>query len=265
MIADHSKGNEKSSNVRIQPVAELAVSDNDSDNANFDVSVSDSFICEDEFICNLDNVEGNLIDLRKQLRHEAAKFASSFYNELSMNRRHVQTIIDTTHMFIKNILFSYFKPNIFNLFRNIDDTTQYKIEQIFNLFENPFESLDSEFKRFKYFKEKGILIEPESYVIGQQTIGEKINSKYVIVPTNVIGQYVSVKSVLQKLFALPDFLQQILNYMQILSMESNGISNIQDESFKKLQEKYLNRIIIPFIFYYDDFEVNDPLGSDWNS
>lgn len=68
LIADHSKGNEKSSNLRIQPVAELAVSDNDSDNGNFDVSASDSFICEDEFICNLDNVEGNLIDLRKQLR-----------------------------------------------------------------------------------------------------------------------------------------------------------------------------------------------------
>lgn len=38
-------------------------------------------------------------------------------------------------------------------------------------------------------------------------------------------------------------------------MESNGISNIiQPESLKKLQEKYPNRIIIPLIFYYDEFE-----------
>lgn len=72
----------------------------------------------------------------------------------------------------------------------------------------------------------------------------------------------SVKSVIQKLFALPNFLQQILNYMQSLSMELNSISNIiQAESFKKLQNKYPNRIIIPLIFYYDEFEVNDPLGS----
>lgn len=124
-----------------------------------------------------------------------------------MNRTHMQTIVNTTNMFMKNVLFSYLKPNILNLLRNINDTTQYKIEQIFNLFENPFESLDSEFKRFKYFKEKSTLIEPESYVIGQQTIGNKIYSNYVIVPSNVIGQYISVKSVLQKLFVLPDFLQ----------------------------------------------------------
>jgi len=50
--------------------------------------------------------------------------------------------------------------------------------------------------------------------------------------------------------------------MQSLSIESNGISNIiQAELFKKLQEKYCNRTIIPLIFYYDEFEVNDPLGS----
>lgn len=139
-----------------------------------------------KLICDLDNAEGNIIDLKKQLRYEAAKFASNFYNKLSMNRTHMQTIVNTTNMFMKNVLFSYLKPNILNLLRNINDTTQYKIEQIFNLFENPFESLDSEFKRFKYFKEKGTLIEPESYVIGQQTIRKKINSNYVIIPNNMI-------------------------------------------------------------------------------
>lgn len=51
--------------------------------------------------------------------------------------------------------------------------------------------------------------------------------------------------------------------MQNLSMESNNIiSNIvQAESYKKLQAKYSNRIIIPLIFYYDKFEVNDSLDS----
>jgi len=87
----------------------------------------------------------------------------------------VQTVVDTTRIFVKNIIFSYHKPNILNLFRNIDNTSLYKIEQIFNLLENPFESLDSEFKRFKYFKEKGTLIEPELYVICQQTIRKQID------------------------------------------------------------------------------------------
>jgi len=74
-------------NSRIQPDADLlVVSDNNSANGDVDVSTSDSFICEDEFISDLDNAEGNFIDLKKQLQHETAKFASTFYNELSMNR-----------------------------------------------------------------------------------------------------------------------------------------------------------------------------------
>jgi len=139
LIVQHSQDNKKSLNVRIQPVADLSVvNDNDSASRDVDVSTSNSFICEDEFIFDLDNAEGNFIDLKKQLQHETAKFASSFYNELSMNRKHVQTIVDTTRIFFKNVLFSYLKPNILNVFRNIDNTSLYKIEQIFNLFENPF-------------------------------------------------------------------------------------------------------------------------------
>lgn len=173
---------------------------------------SDSFGSENELINDFNNTEQNLVDLREQLLHETAKFVSSFYNELSMHRRHVQTIVDSTRMFVNKIILSYLKPNVVNFAKDIDDA-QYKIEQIFNLFENPFESLDSEFKRFQYFKEQGTFVEPESYIIGQQTIGKKLNSNYVIVPTNVTGQYISVKLVIQKLFALPNFLQEILNYM----------------------------------------------------
>lgn len=93
---------------------------------------------EDELILyDFDNTEQNLVDLKKQLQHEAAKFASSFYNELSMNRMHVQTIVDSTRMFVNKVIFSFLKPNVLNFAKNVDDETQYKIEQVFNLFKNP--------------------------------------------------------------------------------------------------------------------------------
>lgn len=98
-------------------------------------------------------------------------------------------------MFINKIIFSYLKPNVLHLVKNTNNVDQHKIEQVFNIFENPFESLDSEYKRFKYFRELGTFIEPESYVIGQQTIGKKVGPNYVIVPSNVTAQYISVKSV----------------------------------------------------------------------
>lgn len=254
LITNHSEDDESSSDAQVQPIADL----NDNDNREFNVSTPESFVTEDEFLFQLDNIERNLINIKERLRHEAAKFLSSFYNETSMNRR--QTIVDSTHMFVKNVISLYLKPIVLNLIDNMDNKRQ--IEQVLNLFENPFELFDTEHKRCKYFKDLGTLIEPESYVIGQQTIGKRVDSNYVIVPTNVTGQFISVKLVLQKLFAIPGFLQQILNYMENLSVESNAISNIvQAEAYKKLQEKYPNRIIIPLIFYYDEFEVNDPLGS----
>jgi len=114
LIVHHSPDNKKSSNVRI-PVADLSVvNDNDSANGDVDVSTSDSFICEDEFISDLDNAESNFIDLKKQLQHETAKFASSFYNELSMNRKYVQTIVDTTlHVYLLRISYFHILNQIF--------------------------------------------------------------------------------------------------------------------------------------------------------
>lgn len=68
------------------------------------VIMENSFLCEDKLIYDLDNIEGNIIDLKKQLRYEAAKFASYFYNELSMNT-HVQTIINTTYFYEEYTVF----------------------------------------------------------------------------------------------------------------------------------------------------------------
>jgi len=94
LIIDHSEDNQKSLNVlRISAVDIPAPSDNS--NRNFDLT-SDSLESEQKFINDFDNTEQNLIDLKKQLQHEVAKFVSSFYNELSMNRTHVQTIVDST-------------------------------------------------------------------------------------------------------------------------------------------------------------------------
>lgn len=180
LISNHSEDNQISLNVSIL-AADLSTTNYNGKKDDFGVPTSDSFVSEDEFIYHFDNTEQNLVDLKEQLLHESAKFTSSFYNELSMNRTHVQTIVDSTRMFVNKIIFSYLKPNVLNFAKNVDSAIQYKIEQVINLFENPFDSLDSEFKRFKYFKEQGTLIEPELYVTGQQTIGKKIDSNYVIV------------------------------------------------------------------------------------
>lgn len=259
LITDHSQDNERSFDFQTELAINVSTAFNDH-NRDIDIPPSNLLLCEDERTSDCDNINDILIDLKERFKHEAAKFTSSFYNELSMSRIHVQTIITSTRMFIKNI-FSYAKPNILNYIDNVDNAA--RMEQIFTLLETPFDSLDSEYKRFNYFKEQGTLIEPESYVIGQHTIGKKIDSKYVIVPALATGQYISVKTVLQKLFALPGCLQQILDYMQNLkSVKSNNISNIiQAQSFKQLQKQYPDKIIIPLIFYYDEFEVNDPLGS----
>lgn len=87
LIINHSE--KKTSNITIPVVNELIASD--ICNTDVDVLTSDSFFNKDEVIS--DNMEQNLVDindLKKQLEHETAKLASSFHNELSMNRTHVQ-------------------------------------------------------------------------------------------------------------------------------------------------------------------------------
>jgi len=129
------------------------------------------------------------------LKESASFFISTFYSDKNIHKRHVQKIINVTKEFIEKDIISCLKKNIKEIFEKSEiDNSEIilNIEEIFHAYENPFH-LDSEYKRFQFFKEKGSFIEAEHYVIGTKNINKRHKGQFSLTPVNTIGQFVSKK------------------------------------------------------------------------
>ena len=76
---------------------------------------------------------------------------------------------------------------------------------------------------------------------------------------NVEGQFISVKKVLQVFFTLPGFLDILLKHMQYLfnEIDPQYMCNIvHGKLWRKVKEQFGEKIVIPLIVYFDEYETN---------
>lgn len=101
-------------------------------------------------------------------------------------------------------------------------------------------------------------------MIGTANFTKLENGVTVIEPSEVTGQFISMKRVLKIFLELPGFLQIVLNYINYLEHEANPnfLTNIiQGSVWANIKEKYPGKILIPVSINYDGYETKNPLGS----
>ena len=74
--------------------------------------------------------------------------------------------------------------------------------------------------------------------------------------------YVSPIITLKKFLEIPNIFKEILKYKILLESESNILSNIiQADFWKEKMNNVVNKIVLPFKIFFDDFETRNGLGS----
>lgn len=127
----------------------------------------------------------------------------------------------------------------------------------------PFADIKSEHKRLKFFEKLGSLISPIQVSVGTRTEFRK--DQMCMVPSTI--QVIPLGKVLVKLLSLDGLLENILTYTSKLKEFAEPIQNVMQGSVWKeiVEKKYssssVNDLHLPLMVYYDDFEVNNPLGS----
>lgn len=138
-----------------------------------------------------------------------------------------------------------------------------EVTRMFDSCQNMFSGFESHYLRMKQFESCGAFIKPETYVIG--TTLDEINSggEIAIVPVLVNGQFIPLRSVLKGFLELPNVLKIILDYMKTLENTSDSLCNIiQGKLWKEnIAPKFLDKVVLPLILYFDDYETNKELGS----
>lgn len=164
------------------------------------------------------------------------------------------------------------------ILKSFDETCQSLMQQLRTQFAKTPDQIDnilkelsettfstSEFIFQKTLKNESILVPLINYTLSSDNIETHNTESIKINQTSRFLKMVDVRSLFENLFKTPNFLSEILIYVEDLMKEKTLISNIIQTPFWK---KKINKIendgtilLLPLIIYFDDFEPLNALGS----
>lgn len=197
-------------------------------------------------------------ELNKKIYKSILCFTANMYGCSTLNRRHVQTIIEMLqnlwgHNFLKPL-----KDKIFLMLHNTNQTKENldELNSMFSIYENLFSGLESDFSRLKALEDSGCFIKPISYIIGSENKFQNINNIPVPTPVNCYGQYVPMPDMLKKFFELPNVLDSTLDNMEKLNNSEVFTNFVQGSLWKQItsMDHFVNKTVLPLLIYFDDVE-----------
>lgn len=190
------------------------------------------------------------------IEESLSELSALMYSNPQIPRNVVQTAVESIIGFTR----SYNKALFAAL--NKVDINMHSIREALSRFEPSILSLDSEYKRFKYFEQKGTLILPNEILLSTLCEFNNVNGYHSV---SYSMQIIPLNLVLQKFFSQGSILEETLMYVRSINLNSPEITNIMQgkvwgDKLQKLvsSDKEIN---LPIIVFYDDFEINNPLGS----
>ncbi|KAB0798233.1 hypothetical protein PPYR_09226 [Photinus pyralis] len=200
--------------------------------------------------------------INENIRLSVINFISKLHNNASLNRTDINQIINDTAELFSTGFITMIKNKIKPYMTNAPVELIEEIEAVFNHLDNPFFDLKTEHLRIKYFEKSNYFIKPQSFAIGTLTDTLRKNDKIILNIKESEGIFISMIDTLQAFLELPGVLEKIFEYKHFLETSSNSIQNLMQANYwRKLVTKLPNKILLPLIIYYDDFESSNPLGS----
>ncbi|XP_066581593.1 uncharacterized protein [Prorops nasuta] len=185
--------------------------------------------------------EFNFQNFDSSLKDHVLHLISQLYSFSDMPRKRVEDILNLTTQF-------------FNM------TAISKLQR----FNKPFENFDSEYHTFKELVKTGNFIKPKKYVLGEKDKVKRVHGVLKLCRVPITAQFIPIRHVLTRLFRNPEIFQKTISYISCLENDSAPLcTNIIQASFwKELKTIYSSKIVLPLIMFFDDFENNNPLGSN---
>lgn len=165
------------------------------------------------------------------------------YNTPAVSRKHVQQFLTSSKALV-NTGINTIKKELLNL--NSDSSGMVNLKDVTNLFDSfsgAFDNLDTEHERIKILKDKNLYIESEKFLLGEKFKGCKRNLDGTVkkVSSEAYAYQFPIKTMLKKIFELPEVYDTVLTYVQQLEGETSVISNFIQSNLWKKQHGILDR------------------------
>lgn len=204
-----------------------------------------------------------LTEFKSVIENCSNAFVAKLYTKSSIPRNHIQFIIDDITEFRSSHV-SILKETVISQLNTLscDNETLNYITSMFECLEDPFNHIKNEYERITYFKSCGNYIAPIKYCIGNRKVYKDNGSFLVEKVQDVYSYFIPLRQVLQQFFQLSDVFTVTMHYIDSLK-DLDCVKNfIQSELWYQKRNNFDNNdIVLPLFIYYDDWEVNNPLGS----
>uniref|UniRef100_A0A8D9BFN8 C2H2-type domain-containing protein n=1 Tax=Cacopsylla melanoneura TaxID=428564 RepID=A0A8D9BFN8_9HEMI len=195
------------------------------------------------------------VSLAVLVEEKMAKVFSSLYVDPNVPRKQVQKFASEFLSF-----FDFLSTHLSERVEN--NTMPDDIQKLLTDCRKSIEMFDSEYKRLKCFESLGSYVKADEYCLGYREEVKGLNRHFVQSPN--LLQLVPLGRVFQLFFSLPSMLKETLENIDKFSTSDPICNIIQGSTWKTMTDSFTrnkNEIHIPLVLYYDDFEVNNPLGS----
>lgn len=229
-------------------IYEVIVEHNTSDENNLQKNIPDDIEIENPF---------------ETIENEASLFISKLYANPGLPRNHVQTVINDMSQLLQKFN-AISKPLISRCLENVDEQSKKDVNLLFDNLAAPFSNLSTEYRRLKFFSERGFLIKAVDKVIGRRNEDIRVNGILQNVPVEVNVKFIPTRDILKVFLELPnvfDTLYKYINELQSVENDEFFENYVQGESWKRKRSHFDDReIVFPIFLHADDFEINNPLG-----
>ncbi|CAH0386740.1 unnamed protein product [Bemisia tabaci] len=188
-------------------------------------------------------------------------FISKLYKNKNITRGEVQEIINYTGGLLRG-LGEVLRPVVFKVLEraNASSDELYSMEDAFEILENPFENLRSEYMRVKTFKEEGTYIEPVPILLGTTLGTSNIRDEHQIHMDRLTAQHIPLSVTLKKFLEQPGIINKLLNYVQeVVSEKTFLLSYIHAKNWSNFDPR--GKTFLPLFLYSDDFECGNCIGT----
>ncbi|XP_044010180.1 uncharacterized protein LOC122853827 [Aphidius gifuensis] len=197
-----------------------------------------------------------LLEFKNTLHDKAGDVVKDLYADVSLSMKVVQQIIK---------IFSAYQKIAIEELKKIEPKllSDSRIDTASNFLKTSFLNINTQSKAFKYLDVKNALIKPVPKLIEKRSkpIKNKKNRKTTWLPSKSYIQTIPMKLVLKKFLEIPNVLNTITDSLEKSKISYPVSSFVQGEAWRNIISQYQNKFVIPLSIYFDDFEINNPLGS----
>lgn len=198
---------------------------------------------------------------KSDLNSEILSLIGILYSISSLPRNLVQIIVDKVTEFVITIS-QEVDCILTNL--NVESEGKSEISTVFNNIKKTLACLSSEYLRLNYFQKLKSYVPPKTIYFGEYSCsGKSKTTSDTLVYKKAEGQIVDLITVFKLFLELPGVYQVVCSYMEHEQISSDIVTSLMSAELWQVMKTKLdsNKMYLPLVMYFDDFECCNPLGS----